>query len=168
MQIVLDAGPVIFFARLDAFDAFAVAGHMAVIPVAVEREVARPELAFRHPEIAVIERARRQDELAVVELDDHESRLAEEFRGRYGGLHAGELDVLTLGQSRSWPVCLHERQAARIAGAMGLVTIHLVEILFAGTRDPRVLASRIRAFARLTNMTMADLDSLLHLIRDQR
>ncbi len=73
-----------------------------------------------------------------------------------------------MGVVRGWTVCLHERQAARIARALGVATVHLVEILFAGTPDPDLLERRIRAFARLTNMTMTDLDVLLELIREQR
>jgi hypothetical protein len=168
MYIVLDASPLIYLAKLDALDAIAIAGHTAVVAPSVDAEAARPELAFRHPEIAIIQRTRAAGQLLVVELDERERELAIELAGRYGGLHAGELDVLALGQIRGWAVCFHERQAARIAGALGVATIDLVEILFGGTPDVDLLARRVRAFARLTNLTMTDLDALLELIGERR
>lgn len=168
MQLVLDASPLIYLAKLDAFDAVAITGHTAVVPPSVYAEAARPELAFRHPEIASVERVRRDGQLLVVPLEARERELATDLAGRYGGLHAGELDVLALGQVRGWTVCFHERQAARLAVALGVATVHLVEVLFAGTPDLDLLERRIRHFARLTNLTMDDLDLLLDLIRERR
>jgi len=163
MHVVLDASPLIYLAKLDAFDALSAAGHTAVVPPSVEAETARPELAFRHPEVAVIERVRTEGALLVEPLEEREIKLAHQLAERYGGLHQGELDVLAMGSLRNWPVCLHERQASRIARTLGVSTIHLVEILFAGTSDVDLLERRIRTFARLTNMTMEDLDVLLEL-----
>ncbi len=168
MDLVLDASPLIYLAKLDAIDAVAIAGHTAVAPPSVYAEAARPELAFRHPEIATVERARRDGQLLVVPLEAGEQDLATQLAGRYGGLHAGELDVLAVGQVRGWPVSFHERQAARLAAALGVPTVHLVEILFAGTPDLDLLERRVRHFARLTNLTMDDLDELLDLIRERR
>lgn len=168
MYLVLDASPLIYLAKLDAFDAVAIAGHAAVLPPSVYAEAARPELAFRHPEIAIVERTRADGQLVVVPLDAREKELAIDLAGHSGGLHAGELDVLALGQVRGWTVCFHERQAARLARAVGVATVHLVEVLFAGTPDLDLLERRIRDFARLTNLTMNDLDVLLNLIRERR
>jgi predicted nucleic acid-binding protein len=168
MHVVLDASPLIYLAKLDAFDALSNAGYIAVVPPSVESEAARPELAFRHPEVAVIERVRAEGYLLVEPPDGREVELALELADRYGGLHQGELDVLAMGSVRGWSVCLHERQASRIARALGVATTHLVEILFAGTSELDLLDRRIRAFARLTNMTMNDLDVLLELIRERR
>ncbi len=168
MYLVLDASPLIYLAKLDAFDAIAIAGHTAVVPPSVYAEAARPQLAFRHPEIANVERLQADGQLLVVALNAPEQELATVLADRYGGLHAGELDVLALGQVRGWTVCFHERQAARLARSLGLATIHVVEVLFAGTPDPDVLERRIRHFARLTNLTMNDLDVLLTLIRERR
>jgi hypothetical protein len=155
-------------AKLDAFDALSNAGHTAAVPLSVYLEAARPELAFRHPEIGTVQRLREEGGLEVVTLEPSEAEVASELADRYGGLHAGELDVLALGHARGWNVCLHERQASRLATSLGLGTIHVVELLFAGTPDPDLLERRGRNFARLTNLTMNDLDSLLNLIRERR
>ena len=168
MVLVLDAGPLIYFAKLDAFDALALAGHAAVVPPSVFTEAARSELAFRHPEIATIDRAHREAAFRVEALDPRETELARELGAGSSGLHAGELDVLALGRSRGWSVCFHERQAARLARALGVTTMHLVEVLFAGTPHPDLLERRIRRFARLTNLAMEDLDGLMKLIGDRR
>jgi len=106
--------------------------------------------------------------LVVVALDEHEAQLAADLAVRSAGLPVGELEVLALGQARGWPVCLHERQAARLAGALRVATVHLVELLFEGSTDPGQLERRVRTFARLTNMTMNDLDNLLTLIEGRR
>jgi len=168
VELVLDAGPLIYVAKLDAFDTFSVAGRTAVVPPSVYAEAARPEFAFRHPEIAVIEQARDDGRLVVVALNARETQLAAELAVRSAGLHVGELDVLALGRARGWPVCLHERQAARLARALGVATVHLVELLFEGTAEAGELERRVRHFARLTNMTMDDLDALLTLIEEPR
>ena len=168
MRIVLDASPLICMAKLDAFDAISNAGHTAAVPLSVYTEAARPELAFRHPEIATVQRLREESGLDVITLEPSEAAMASDLADRYGGLHAGELDVLALGHARGWPVSLHERQASRLATSLGLATIHVVELLFAGTSDLDLLERRVRHFARLTNLTMNDLDSLLSLIRERR
>ena len=168
MQLVLDSSPLIYLAKLDALDAVSAAGHDGVVPPAVLDEVARLELAFRFPEVATIARARDEGRLAVLRLGPDEARVAAALADRYGGLHAGELEVLALGQARGWLVCFHERQAGRLARSLGLVTVHLVQILFAGTRDVGLLERRVRQFARLTNLRMDDLDELLRLIEDRR
>ena len=167
MEVVLDASPLIYLAKLDALDAVVVAGHQAVVPSSVFAEAARPELAFRYPEIATIVRIAEEGGLRVVALERDEAAVAAELGSKYGGMHAGELDVLALGSLRGWTACLHERQAARLAHALGVVTIHLVEILFAGTPANDVLEGRIRDFARLTNMKINDLDALLSLARER-
>jgi hypothetical protein len=168
VDVVLDAGPLIYLAKLDAFDAIAAAGRVAVVPPSVYAEAARPELAFRHPEVAVVQEARDAGRLRIVTLEAVEAQLADDLAGRSAGLHAGELDVLALGLSRGWPVCLHERQAARLARMLSATTVHLVELLFEGTRDLDRLEQRIRQFARLTNMTIDDLDALLSMIEERR
>jgi hypothetical protein len=168
MHIVLDAGPLIFLAKLDAFDVLPIASNVGYAPVPVVNEVARPDLRFRHPEIAVVERAMADGVLVVLSPGPGEVEAAREFSTQTAGLHAGELDVLALGRIRGWPVCVHERQASRLAATLGLATIHLVELLFAGTLDARLLERRVRGFARMTNLTMDDLDELLSLIpRDE-
>ena len=163
MQIVLDAGPLIHLAKLDALDVLEIGGWQAMIPPTVRAEAARPELAFRHPEVAVIMRALDEGQVSVSPLSDAEDQLARDLAGRATGLHAGELDVLALGLARSWPVCLHERQASRIAGVLGVQAVHIVELLFDGTADRSVLTGRLRAFGAMTNMRTSDLDSLLKL-----
>lgn len=168
MELVLDASPLIYLSKLDAFDAVALAEYEAVVPLSVFAEAARPELAFRYPEIATITRMADERRLRVVALEPHEVAVAAELKLTYGGLHAGELDVLALGQARGWTVYFHERQAARLARALGLVTVHLVEVLFAGTPASDVLERRLRDLARLTNMRIDDLDALLSLARERR
>lgn len=168
MQLILDAGPLIHLAKLDALGVMEEGGWEAMIPPSVGAVAARPELAFRHPEVAVIMRALDEGRVSVAPLTEAEDQLAKDLGGRATGLHAGELDVLALGLARSWPVSLHERQASRIAGALGIRAVHLVELLFDGTPDRSVLAKRLRAFGGFTNMRAADLNALLELADERR
>jgi hypothetical protein len=168
MRIVLDASPLIYLAKLDAFDAMMIAGYQAAVPPSVYREVARPALAFRFPEAATVLAATEDGRIDVVPLTRREERLAGVLGARFGGLHAGELDVLAVGESRGWPVSLHERQASRLAVSRGVRNVHLVELLFAGTPDHDLLERRLRHFARLTNLRVNDLDRLLNLIWERR
>jgi predicted nucleic acid-binding protein len=163
VQLVLDAGPLIHLAKLDALDVLEKGGFEAMIPPSVRAEAARPELAFGHPEVAVIMRALDEGRVSVAPLTEAEDQLARDFAGRATGLHAGELEVLALGLARSWPVCLHERQASRIAGALGIRAVHVMELLFDGTSDRSVLTKRLRVFGGLTNMRASDLNALLEL-----
>ncbi len=107
MYLVLDASPLIYLAKLDAFDAVAIAGHVAVVPSSVYAETARPELAFRHPEVAIIERIHIDGQLLVVSPELAETELATELAGRaaarYGtpGLHAVMADILR-GHGNAW------------------------------------------------------------------
>jgi predicted nucleic acid-binding protein len=166
--LVLDPGPLIYLANLEALDALPAAKRDGVVPPSVYTETARPQLSFRHPEVAVIDRALTDGLFRIQALSEAEQQLAATLGTRSSGLHAGELDVLALGTSRGWDVCLHERQAARLARALGVATFHVVEVLFAGTADPEELEARIRSFARLTNLAMDDLDQLLKLITERR
>jgi hypothetical protein len=56
---------------------------------------------------------------------------------------------------------IFERPARRVARAMGIRLLDVVELLFAGTRDVSLLEDRIRRFARLTQMRLTDLELLL-------
>jgi predicted nucleic acid-binding protein len=166
--VVIDAGPLIFLAKLDALVVLDQAHRVGLVPASVWEEVARPELAFRHPEVAVVERARDEGWLEVVDLTEHERARAEVLASRLSGLHRGELECLALAQGRVLPVCLHERQASRLARTLGVDTIHVIELLFEGTPDPDLLADRVRHFGRLTNLAMTDLDALLESINERR
>jgi predicted nucleic acid-binding protein len=167
VRLILDAGPLIHLSKLDALDVLEKGGWEAMIPPSVRAEAARPELAFRHTEVAVIMRALDEGRVSVAPLTEAEDQLAGDLAGRATGLHAGELEVLALGLARAWPVCLHERQASRIAGALGIRAVHVMELLFDGTPDRSVLAKRLRAFGGLTNMRASDLNALLE-IADER
>ena len=162
--VVLDAGPLIYLAKLDALDVLPAAGHVGALTPSVWSEVAQPALAFRFPEIASIQRARDVRWLEVYPLAPAEIAFADDLAGRLSGLHRGELDCLAVASARGWPVCLHERQASRMARTLGMQPVHLVELLFRGMDDRGRLEACVRGFARLTNLAVADLDDLLHMI----
>ena len=165
-ELVIDASPLIYLAKLDALFVLPGSGYAAVVPSSVWDEVARPALSFRFPEIATIEGAAREGWITVASLSRANSDQVEEFAREASGLHRGELECLTLAQDRGSAVCFHERQASRIARTLGIATVHVVELLFDGAPDRRWLDDRVRRFARMTNLTMADLDALLRLIEE--
>jgi predicted nucleic acid-binding protein len=186
VPIVLDASPLIYLATLDALDVFSTSDP-GQVPSRVMYEAARPELAYSHPEVVRIDEAVRAGWLVEVSLGEQEralvSALAARLSGlhegelevlakralvsalaaRLSGLHEGELEVLAIGQSRGWQVCVHERQASRLATALGLRSVHVVELLFAATGDRARLVERIRTFGAMTNLATGDLDAVLDL-----
>lgn len=164
-MVILDASPLIYLGKLDALDVLT--GDQGVVPPAVEDEVVRPALAFSYPEIVRIEQAFRVGWLTTSEMTPDEARAADELGARVRGLHRGELEVLAMGLERGTRVCLHERQAARIAAALGIGVTHVVELLFTGTADNDLLGRRLRAFGRITNLAMDQLDELLSLARER-
>ena len=56
---MVDAGPLIYLAKLDALDVFAQTGHVPLITPEVERETARAGLAYRFPDALAIAEALR-------------------------------------------------------------------------------------------------------------
>ena len=165
--MVLDAGPLIYLAKLDALGVLPAGHRTAVVTPSVWNEVARPALAFRFPEIASIERARDVGWLEVHPLAPSEEALADDLAARLSGLHRGELECLAVASERGWLACFHERQASRLARTMGIEPVHLVELLFKGIADAGRLESCLRRFARLTNLATADLDELMRLITER-
>jgi predicted nucleic acid-binding protein len=167
VQVVLDAGPLIHLAKIEALELLPTGGWVGVVPSAVWNEVARPELAYRFTEVPAIERARNDGWIEAVEPNADEQAHAERLAGSVAGLHRGELDCLAIASKRSLPVCFHERQALRLARSLGVETIHVVDLLSGGTPDAVLLEWRIRRFASLTNLAMSDLDQLLASIKER-
>jgi hypothetical protein len=146
---------------LEAIDAFRSAGYRPFAPPAVVAETSRPEVSYRYPDALAIAEAFRGGELAATELDEAELGSAERLASGIPGLGRGECQVLAVAHRRGWPAVFYERRAAAIARTLGVATIDLVELLFAGTREPELLASRIRRFADLVDMRARDRDLLL-------
>jgi hypothetical protein len=158
---VLDAGPLIHLAKLDALDVLD-ADEPALVPPAVLSEVVRPELAYRYPETALLDGAVRSGLLTPAELETGERELVADLAMRVAGLHAGELEVLAIASSRSIAACLHERAAIRLAAAMDIPVVHVMELLFDGTPDTGMLVRRITDFAKMTRL---DIDQTTELLR---
>jgi hypothetical protein len=158
---VSDSAPLIYLAKLEAVDAFRAAGYRAFAPPAVVAETSRPEVSYRYPDTLAIAEAFRSGELIPTELDESELSGAERLASDIPGLGRGECQVLAVAHLRGWPALFYERRAAAIGRTLGVVTIDLVELLFAGTSEPALLASRVRRFADLVDMRTADRDLLL-------
>jgi len=164
MPILLDASPVIFLGKLDAFDVFSPARPGLLAPSVVS-EVVRPPLAYQFPEVLVVQRAMDAGLVARVELEEDDERSIHELGGQTSGLHRGELGVLALARRLGHSVCIHERAGLRLAAALGLRTVHVVELLLHSTPDPKLRVARLRRFARLTNLAGDQLQELLDLAR---
>jgi hypothetical protein len=158
---VSDSAPLIYLAKLEALDAFRSAGYRPYAPPAVVAETSRPEVSYRYPAALAIAEAFRSGELAATELDEAELDSAERLASEIPGLGRGECQVLAVARRRGWPALFFERRAAAIARTLGVATIDLVELLFAGTSEPGLLAARIRRFADLVDMRARDRDLLL-------
>jgi len=159
-ELVLNAGPLIYLAKLDAFDALRPHARCAITS-GVEQEVVRPASAYRFPEIAWVEGVIRTGSLEVVSMTTDEQARTDRLGHEVPGLGRGERETIAVAATRGWSAALFDRRARRIAEANGVTVVGVPGLLFAGTRQPDLLERRIRAFATLVNMRLDDLERLL-------
>lgn len=164
--MLVDASPLIYLAKIHALDVFAEAGHVPLITQEVERETARPGLAYEHPDSMLIAAAIRSGVLQRTRLSQAEIQASERLVGAAGGINAGEAQVLAASHQRGLPALLFERRATRLARSMGVETWMPIDILFAGTSDRTLLAERVSGFAQLVQMRLTDAQGLLDLIEE--
>ena len=167
-RLVLDAGPLIYLAKLAALDVLSVATREAAVTPVVSEEVTRPQLAYRHPDAVEIEQAVSRGLIHVWEVDDDEQALAEDFTERVPGLHHGEAEVLSLAVSRSVAAVIFERRARRVGRTLGAELVDVVELLVAGTPDLELREDRVIRFARLVNMRFDHVAQLLACLGSRR
>jgi predicted nucleic acid-binding protein len=166
-DIVLDAAPLIYLAKLEALDVLATAADAAYVPAVVVDETTRPALALRHPDAIAIERAIHQGLLTVLDPTGPEQAAATEIGDRVPGLHAGECQVLAIALHRGIAAVIFERRAQRVARSMGAELVDIVELLVAGTSEPDLLEARIRGFGRLVELRLAALEALIERVRER-
>jgi hypothetical protein len=164
---MVDAGPLIYLAKLDALDTFDHTGHTPLVTEEVERETARPGLGYEHPDSLVIADALRAGRLVRTKLTTAEQATAERLRGESGGIDAGEAEVLAGALQRRLPVLLFEQRATRLARSMGIDAWTPVRLLFAGTPDANLLRDRVLGFASLVQMRFEDVPPLLKVIEER-
>ena len=165
---MVDAGPLIYLAKLDALDVFGYSGHTPLVTEEVERESARPGLGYEHPDSLVIADALRSGRLKRTKLTTSEAETAERLRRESGGIDAGEAEVLASALERRLPALLFEHRATRLARSMGIDAWTPIRLLFAGTPDAVLLRDRIRRFASLVQMRFEDVTPLLKLIEERQ
>lgn len=158
--IVLDAAPLIYLAKLEALDVLE-ALPVAIATPSVIEEATRPSMAYRHPDAVLIEQAVSRGDIGQVSLDAGELAEAGAIEQQVAGLHAGECEVLAVARARNLAAVIFERPGRRVARASGIRLVDTVELLFAGTADQTLLERRIRGFARLSEMRLADVEALL-------
>lgn len=165
---MFDASPLIYLAKLEALEVIDELSISAMLPPAVASETAQPNLLYRHPDATLIDRYIRDGLLDVVRLTKAEREVAEDLAARLPALHAGEREVLAVALEREVPAVLFERGARNVAKAIGVKLVHVIDLLFDGTADDEALESRVRTFAQLTNMRVADYDALLASVQRRR
>ncbi len=166
--IVIDASPLIYLAKLDALDVFAASQRAGIVPPTVHREVANPTLTYAHPDALLLEEAFRRGAISVTPLTVAESALAGRFAVEVPGMHSGEREVLAVARQRRVPAVLFERRARRVAGALGVELVDAVELLFDGTPGQEVLEQRVRRFAEMVDMRLADYEALRERVHRRR
>ncbi len=78
-NIILDASPLIYLAKLEALEVLSVAVRSACTTPAVVDEATRPQLAYRHPDAVEIEMALERGAIAVLDLTDQERMRARDI-----------------------------------------------------------------------------------------
>jgi len=165
---LVDASPLIYLAKLDALDVFARAGHVPLVTPEVERETARPGLAYRFPDAVSIGDALRDRVLTRIILSEDERADAGRLAASARGIHPGESEVLAVATGRDIPVLLYERRALRLARSLGLDTWSPIRLLVEGTPHPAQLRDRIVGFARLVELRYGEVDELLRALEGNR
>jgi predicted nucleic acid-binding protein len=165
--LVLDASPLIYLAKIEAIDVLESLTERVLIPRAVLEETTRPALLYQHPDAAVIERAVREGVITAIDLDASETATTDDLTSRVPALHAGVSAVLAIALHRGIPAVLFERRARRVAAATGAELVDVVELLFAGTPQADLLATRVRRFAELVNMRLSDYEALRERVNER-
>ncbi len=166
--LVMDASPLIYLAKLDALEVFAASNRVAIVPPAVHREVANPPLTYVHPDALVLEEAFRRGAISVTQLTAAESALAEQFAMEVPGMHSGEREVLAVARHRRVSAVLFERRGRRVATALGVGLVDVLELLFDGTEAQQLLEHRVRRFAEMVDMRLADYEALRERVHRRR
>ena len=166
--MLIDASPLIYLAKLEAFDVFEKSGHIPLVTPMVERETARPGLGYEYPDSLVIANALRSGNLKRTDLTPVEQQLANRLQTESGGIDAGEAEVLAAAVERKLPALLYERRAMRLARSMGVDAWTPVRLFFAGTPDATVLSHRVSGFAGLVQMRFRDVQVLMELIEAEK
>jgi predicted nucleic acid-binding protein len=159
-RVVLNAGPLIYLAKLDALDVLERYDQCAITS-GVEQEVVRPPSAYRFPEIARVEGLIRVGSLEVVSMTADEQDRTDRLGDEVPGLGRGERETIAVAAARGWSAALFDRRARRIGEANGIVVVGVPGLLFEGSREPDLLERGIRGFATLVNMRLDDLELLL-------
>jgi hypothetical protein len=164
--MLVDAGPLIYLAKLDALDVFREARVQPFVTTEVERETSRPALAYDHPDSLAIAEALNTGVLHRTELTAEERTDAVRIQEQAPALKTGEAEVLAAGRGRNLPVLLFERRALRFAYAMALDVWLPPRLLFAGTRERARLRDRILEFARLVDLPYAQVEAHLYEVEE--
>jgi predicted nucleic acid-binding protein len=164
-ELILDASPLIYLAKLEALDVLEVSTRQAFVTPAVIEEVTRPQLAYRHPDAVVVERAMAAGTLEATEPTAAEQGRAHDIATLVSGLHSAEAEVLAIAISRTIPAVIFERRARRVAASLGASLVDVTELLVAGTRDGSLLEDRVVRFARLVDLRLDDAVALLERVR---
>lgn len=167
-EVILDARPLIYLAKLEALDALNTAVGVALITPTVLEEVTRPQLAYRHPDAVEIEAAVARGIIALSTLTAGERERASDLAQQVPGFHPGGAEVLAVAIARSIPAVIAERRARRVARSLGATLIDVTELIVAGTPDPVIREDRVVRFAKMVNMRLDDAVELLARIRSDR
>lgn len=163
---VVDAGPLIYLAKMGALDVFDGNAPGWISP-GVRREAITPPAAYRFPEIATIDAAIRDGRILVAELRPDEVESVADLQSRIPGLGQGERESIAMAAGRRWGLILLDRRALRIARTLGVSVVPVVELLFDRTSENEILARRLRHFAGLVDMRIDTLERLLRQAKER-
>ncbi|MDQ3689672.1 MAG: hypothetical protein M3406_06475 [Chloroflexota bacterium] len=164
--MIVDAGPLIYLAKIDALDIFR-PERPGGLTEGVRRETLVPQATYRFPEIVAIERALAVGQLRLLPMHADEQEAAADLERRIPGLGTGERESIAVAQGRTWSALLFDRRAARIARSMGIQAVTPIEILLARTVGDDLLARRIRRLAGLTDMRIDALEQILERVKER-
>jgi len=159
-----DSSPLVIFAKLKALPVpCSILGPIGVPPAVYQEAVVRGR-ATGKPDAILIERAVHEGLLVRYEVDDRETKLADELMSVGCALGRGECEAIACGEAHRIPVMLQDRKARALAAARGVRTLYPETVLLYGLLRRKIgldeYGGMLFGLARLTGMGAAMLVEL--------
>jgi predicted nucleic acid-binding protein len=157
---VIDASPLIYFARIDAIQLAAkVLGEIQVPPAVFEESVTAGR-AGGYADAEVIAEAIAAGWLQQLTLDSESSQIAAEL-GQLPSLGLGECETIAHAKCQGLRAVLEDRRARRVATDLGVSTLGCIDVLYLALIRRKIevpeFRSLLRAYADVTGLDSAAL-----------
>lgn len=129
IDVIGDASPLIYFAKLDELALLSVVVGPVAAPPSVIAETVDAGKKRRKPDAKRIQQAIADDIIIPLQLTEREASLAQTLH-QNTTLGIGECEVIICAEQRGFKAILHDKKARSVAVHHGVKTINITDILF--------------------------------------